>query len=345
MTNSAGAQITNDGQFESAKEQTFTNAGTVTNNGSWLNGSVFVNSGVVNNLGTFQNSESNVQIVSGGAINNSLSGSISNTRGAGFAVLNGGTLNNSGTFSVDSQSTFTMAAGSSVINNVTGQMNLSSNSLQVAVGGNLLNNGSITMVAAPITGTGGLILPPPTLVISPTGTLSGTGYVNGSVSNFGTVRPGDLTGTLTIEGVYQQMAGSTLDILLGGANAGQFGELDVNGDAALGGTLDVELYAGFDPESGEIFEILSGNISGAFADVSLPTLDDGLFFKLDQEANGVFLDVEGSTNGGGGGGGTTTAPEPSDWMLLASGLLGLLAFGRLARRNQVGRAACAPRYA
>ena len=164
-------------------------------------------------------------------------------------------------------------------------MNLSTNTPQVVAAGNLLNNGSITMVAPPSTGTGSLFLPPPTLVIASTGTLSGTGFITGSVSNFGTVRPGDLTGTLTIFGLYQQMTGSTLDIWLGGANAGQFGQLAVNGDAALGGTLDVELYAGFDPESGEIFEILSGNISGAFADVDLPTLGAWrCLFKLDQEA-------------------------------------------------------------
>ena len=341
VTNSAGGQITNDGDFQGNKEQTFTNAGTLTNNATLVNGSFFVNSGVVNNLGSFQNNESSLQIVSGGVINNSLTGAIGNTGGAGFAVLNGGTLNNSGIFIVDSQSSFTMAAGSTVINNATGQMNLSTNTPQVVAAGNLLNNGSITMVAPPSTGTGSLFLPPPTLVIASTGTLSGTGFITGSVSNFGTVRPGDLTGTLTIFGLYQQMTGSTLDIWLGGANAGQFGQLAVNGDAALGGTLDVELYAGFDPESGEIFEILSGNISGAFADVDLPTLGDGLFFKLDQEANGVFLDVEGSTSGGGNGGGSTTAPEPAEWMLLLSGLFGLFAVRSLARRNQPRRTECA----
>ena len=67
-------------------------------------------------------------------------------------MLNGGTLNNSGIFIVDSQSSFTMAAGSTVINNATGQMNLSTNTPQVVAAGNLLNNGSITMVAPPDAG-------------------------------------------------------------------------------------------------------------------------------------------------------------------------------------------------
>ena len=86
---------------------------------------------------------------------------------------------------------------------------------------------------------------------------------------------------MTVNGLYQQMAGSTVAILLGGTSAGEFSELVVNGEAVLGGTLDVELFGGFDPEAGEIFDMLSGKISGAFASVLFPTLPDGLFFKLD----------------------------------------------------------------
>ncbi len=221
-----------------------------------------------------------------------------------------------------------MAAGSTVLNTSTGQMNLSGNSLQVIAAGKLVNNGLITMVGG--TGPGGLILPPPTLVIAQTGNLSGTGFITGAVTNFGTIGPGNTTGTLTINGLYQQMAGSTLDILIGGPGAGQFGQLDVNGEALLGGTLDVSTLASFDPESGEVFELLSGKISGNFTVVDLPTLGDGLYFSLDQEANGIFLDVDGTKTGGGGGNGTV--PEPSEWMLLAAGLLALSVFTKKAQR-------------
>jgi len=136
IVNAAGAQINNAGQFESDKEETISNLGTVTNNGAWLNGSVFVNSGVVNNQGSFQNGESTVKITSGGVLNNS--NVLKNTDGAVFTVANGGTLNNSGVFSVDATSTFTMAAGSKVINSATGQMFLSSPTLQVVAAGNLI---------------------------------------------------------------------------------------------------------------------------------------------------------------------------------------------------------------
>jgi fibronectin-binding autotransporter adhesin len=341
IVNAAGAQINNAGQFESDKEETISNLGTVTNNGAWLNGSVFVNSGVVNNQGSFQNGESTVKITSGGVLNNS--NVLKNTDGAVFTVANGGTLNNSGVFSVDATSTFTMAAGSKVINSATGQMFLSSPTLQVVAAGNLLNNGTITMVGSTSGGIGGLILPPPTLVIASTGTFAGTGFVVGNVTNYGIVAPGNSTGTMTIDGNFQQMAGSTLDILLGGAGAGEFSQLDVNGDALLGGTLDVSMLGSFDPESGEIFEILSGKISGAFAAVDLPTLDDGLYFVLDQEANGVFIDVDG-TKTSGGGGSTGTMPEPGSLLLLVAGLalLFLMKHGRAGVASATASRAASP---
>ena len=304
LTNSKGAQITNNGDFDTAKGLILTNAGTLTNNSTLTNGSFFTNSGVLNNTGSLQNLIS-LQVASGGVVNNTLSGAISTTGLAGgalFAVLQGGTLNNTGSFTVDALSNFTMAAGSTVVNNATGQMTLSSSTLQVVVGGSLKNNGMINL-AGSIDNTG-FFLPPPTLVVASTGTLSGTGFITGAVSNFGTIRPGDLTGALTIFGLDQEMTGSTLDIFLDGMNPGEFGQLDVNGDVVLGGTLDVALGAGFDPVSGEIFEIVSGKTSGAFADVILPTLPAGLSFQLDQEANGVFLDVTGTATGGGNGGGS-----------------------------------------
>jgi hypothetical protein len=104
----------------------------------------------------------------------------------------------------------------------------------------------------------------------------------------------------------------------------------VNGEAVLGGTLDVSTLASFDAESGEVFELLSGKIIGNFTVIDLPTLGDGLYFSIDQEANGIFLDVDGTKTGGGGGG--TTTPEPAEWMMLAAGLIALSAFMKRTRR-------------
>jgi hypothetical protein len=323
LNNLAGAQITNNGMLDDVKGGTTSNAGTFTNNGTLINGfDTFTNSGVLNNTGSLSNG-SVFQIASGGVVNNS---GIFGNAGAALIVQTGGRFNNSGVLLTDSNSTFTMAAGSTVVNTNLGTMELSSATPTVVVGGNLRNDGSIILVAPPSTGM--IFLPPPTLVVASTGTMSGTGFVTGSVTVQGTMKPGHALGTMTVNGLYQQTAGSTLDILLGGANAGQFGQLVVNGDAVLGGTLDVELFGGFDPTSGEVFEILSGKISGTFADVILPTLGDGLFFSFDQEANGIFIDVLGTQTGGGSG---NNVPEPSSVLLLAAGLCAM--FGHRARRG------------
>ncbi|MGA9142414.1 MAG: PEP-CTERM sorting domain-containing protein, partial [Candidatus Acidiferrales bacterium] len=251
-------------------------------------------------------------IASGGVLNNT--GSIGNAFGGGFVVQSGGTFNNSGSFLSDYLSSFGSQANSAILN--TGDMSLGGNT--VAIGGSLRNNGTITMVAGPATGDPAIQPPAPPLLITSTGKLSGTGTVNQGLFGFGVINqgvmaPGDPLGTFTIVGNYQQTATGTLDILLGGVGTGQFGQLDITGGADLSGTLDVELFAGFDPQAGAIFEILeSGGITNLdFMSMLFPTLPDGLFFKLDQEGGNLFLDV---MQGEGGGG--TPVPEPSTGVLL-----------------------------
>jgi len=326
LNNDGGATLTNNGMFNNST--LFVNYSAVTNSGSLLNqgtGTV-INLGTVNNSGGLGNS-GNFQIGSGGVVNNT--GGIGNTQGGAFSVLNGGILNNSGTLINDFTSTFAAAAGSSVVN--TGNMLLAGTT--VNIGGNLRNDGSIILMPGPVLGDPPIFIPAPNLLITSTGMLSGTGVVGGGVENQGTMRPGDSLGTFTINGIYMQDAQGILDILLGGMGAGEFGQLIVNGDAVLGGTLDVELFADFDPESGDIFEILTGHISGAFANVLFPTLSEGLFFKLDQEANGIFLDVLGTNTGGGAGegGGGTSVPEPGTGVFLLSAIVIAFAGARLRK--------------
>jgi hypothetical protein len=162
------------------------------------------------------------------------------------------------------------------------------------------------------------------------GTLNGNGtIVSNVVNNGGTLSPGDAApGLLNIVGNYTQTSTGSLDILLGGTGVDQFGQLDISGLASLDGTLDVALFGGFDPTAGDVFEILqAGSINGDLAQLIFPTLDNGLFFKLDQERDGIFLDVLGGTGagsgGGGGTGGGTATPEPGSLLLLACGLLTL----------------------
>jgi autotransporter-associated beta strand protein len=98
-------------------------------------------------------------------------------------------------------------------------------------------------------------------------TLAGTGTIHGSVTNNGTVSPGDAPGTLTVNS-YTQMSGSTLLIDIAGPNAGQFSVLDVLGTANLNGRLDPVLQNGFVPTVGESFTFMDyESVLGAFASI------------------------------------------------------------------------------
>jgi hypothetical protein len=93
------------------------------------------------------------------------------------------------------------------------------------------------------------------------GTVGGNGRVNGRlVNSLGIVSPGTSVGTLTVEGNYQQSAGGTLNIELGGTAVGQYDQLRVIGGlngAILDGTLDVSLVNGFVPAIGNTFDVIT----------------------------------------------------------------------------------------
>jgi hypothetical protein len=332
LDNMSGGLITNDLNSTIDNSAIWKNesGATLSNFGAMKNSGLLQNLGFLNNVGSFANFNL-LQIGSGGILNNS--GSISNVSGGGFVVQGGGTFNNSGSFLSDYLSSFGNQAGSKILN--TGDMSLGGN---ISIGGSLRNNGTITMVAGPATGDPAIQPPAPPLLITSTGKLSGTGTVNQGLFGFGVINqgvmaPGDPLGAFTIVGNYQQTTTGTLEIFLGGTGAGRFGQLDITGGADLGGALDVELFAGFDPQAGEMFEILeSGGITNLdFLSMLFPTLPDGLFFKLDKEGNNLFLDVmQGSGDGGGG----NSVPEPSSLLLLATALLPLGGYLRWKNPDQ-----------
>ena len=120
------------------------------------------------------------------------------------------------------------------------------------------NSGTTTLNG----GTLAAILPLVAIIAAPEidiagGELGGTGTLKAQVTvNSGTVDPGGVgaTGTLNVTGNYQQFG--TLDIVLGGTSADQFSVLDVVGAATLGGTLNVSEINGFVPVPGENFQVL-----------------------------------------------------------------------------------------
>ena len=109
----------------------------------------------------------------------------------------------------------------------------------------------------------------------------------------GTIAPGDSTGSLLFTDDLTLTNSSVLEIELGGTAAGvDFDWLNVTGDAALDGLLEVSLVNGFDPASGNVFTIISGGqLSGTFDDIQLPELNEGLMWQMSSDSNHFSLAV------------------------------------------------------
>jgi hypothetical protein len=157
-------------------------------------------------------------------------------------------------------------------------------------------------------------------------------YAPQSFDNFGTLRKSGGTNVSTISIAFNNHDGSidvesgtlaltsgsflqgsgAFTVVLGGTNAGQFGQLSVSANASLSGPLNVGLTNGFVPPIGSQFQILScASRSGAFSSLAMP---NGL--SVNYSNNGVFLVVTGAV--------TLTPPsivsQPSDVTNVTGGL-------------------------
>jgi len=92
-------------------------------------------------------------------------------------------------------------------------------------------------------------------------------------------------GTLTIKvgshfgvrGDYTQLSSGTLEVELGGTQAGQFGQMVVTGAVNLAGILTVTLVGGYSPTTGDAFPVLTyGSRNGDF-----DTGPDGFDYNFD----------------------------------------------------------------
>jgi hypothetical protein len=112
-----------------------------------------------------------------------------------------------------------------------------------------------------------------------------------AMSNSGTVEIQQ--GILNVSGNYTQTANGALTIHIAGTS--QFGQLKVNAQAILDGTLNVTLDNGFSPVVGNNFQILTfGSRSGDFAVKNLPDLGDGLFFNPVYNSSSLTLMTQAS---------------------------------------------------
>ena len=136
------------------------------------------------------------------------------------------------------------------------------------------------------------------------GTCSGSGTFGGDLNNSGgTVSPGNSPGVMEVAGDYTQEADGTLLIEVGGAQAGVDHDLLAVGQTAqLDGMLQVALLDSFEPENGDVFDVLDfGEIEGTFEQVVLPALSTGLAW----DASALYSE-----------GVLTIVPEPSAAILV-----------------------------
>jgi outer membrane autotransporter protein len=189
----------------------------------------------------------------------------------------------------------------------TAQVNVSSGAtLQLNTGGtigNLVDSGSLVFAGSATVILGGIISGPGNLVQSGAGTtiLGGKNiYSGGTVIDLGTLivdNPQALgTGNVVVNGGvlgadpqpinvlgnYTQNAGGTLQLTVAGRAAGQFDVLNVTGNAALNGTLQL-LNLGYQPHTGDQVRLITtgGVVSGRFSQFLNPFTPAAGFNTID----------------------------------------------------------------
>ena len=96
-------------------------------------------------------------------------------------------------------------------------------------------------------------------VLGQAGVISGTGFIPASFDNFGSIiEPGALnTDTLSVAGNFTQSGQGVLSIEFDGVLPGQQDQLVIQGNATLGGTLDLNFLSALNPAPGQVFDLVS----------------------------------------------------------------------------------------
>lgn len=163
----------------------------------------------------------------------------------------------------------------------------------------VLSGGSNTTFYDDVTNNGGIIVAAAGTATSTAvffGDVSGAGSITGGGNVFlhGDLRPGNSPAAVNHD-VYLFLLGtSSTQIELGGTTPGsQHDQINNLKSTTIGGTLDIQLINGFDPNAGDTFDIFNfATSTGTFADVLLPTLDTGLGWHLGELYTDGELHVE-----------------------------------------------------
>jgi T5SS/PEP-CTERM-associated repeat protein len=178
----------------------------------------------------------------------------------GSGLVNQGTMNFAGTANIDGA--VTNAPGGKIISGGGGA---------TIFYDDVVNNGEIRTSTNGFTVFFG--------AVSGGGTFTGTGTVNFE----GDLSPGSSPAAVNFAGDVGFGVDATLQIELSGTVPGmQHDKLNVTGELALDGALEVSLINGFIPSAGQTFNILDwGSLAGTFSSISLPTLT-GLSWNTSQ---------------------------------------------------------------
>jgi hypothetical protein len=220
----------------------YISGGTMTNLGFMaIDYNVYVDGNILDDEGTITNTTvgNNLQLNNGGQLQIGASG-------AYLFQGNGGILH-------------TVGAASTVTNS--GLIRKTAGTGTSLISANFVSNGGFIDIQ-----TGTIQLP--TTYVPNMGGLLGKGTLNNAVNNVdGFVRPGPISGVLTVNGNYSQGPNALFVPEMKGTTAADFTQMQVNGTATLGGLL--QPIVNYNATVGDTFDVLKSNgISGAFSNVS-----------------------------------------------------------------------------
>lgn len=152
--------------------------------------------------------------------------------------------------------------------------------------------------------------------IGTTGTVTGDGTLDASVTNLGTLSPGNSPGVLTVTGDLTLSDSSVLVLEIAGTAPGAFDRIVIGGQLHADGTLRIVRDGSYAPAIGDTFGLLAfAGRTGAFDNVVFEGFAGSPAFAASFTGDALQI---------------TAVPEPHEWMLLVAGLVMV----RLASRGR-----------
>ncbi len=220
-------------------------------------------------------------------------------------TLSGGTLLNSASSAATFSGPLSLTAPSSV--SAVGNLTLS---------GQLSGNSALTVASGLVRLTGDSRPATTPVLVAPSATLGGDGFLGGSLSVSGTLAPSATTAsvsTLTVSGPATLLPGSSTTFRIQKPNnTAASDRLTVSGPLTLGGSFSVTL-SGQPLAAGDTFTVFSAaSFSGAFSSVSLPYLSGDLIWDRSSLATSGLLRVISLPA-------VSTLAQRRDWLLTRLG--------------------------